>query len=76
MIIVMGHTDSDPIKRTAPRNSSNWELSAKRAARVVEQLEKFKVESKVLEVRGYSFYRPLKGKSKSAQRRVEIKIIK
>jgi len=73
ILIVDGHTDTDPIRKS--NNRSNWELSGKRAAAVVDFLVKsgvVKGENALL--RGFGPHRPVGGdfKNKAKNRRVEI----
>ena len=69
-LIVDGHTDSDPIVRSG--HASNWELSGKRAAAVVDYLvKKGTVDAKNTVLRGFGEFRPL-GEDKAKNRRVEI----
>lgn len=74
-IIVAGHTDNIPIR--SGRFSSNWELSAARAAEVAEYvLEEGTVQPDRLTVAGYADTRPLEPnldrESRARNRRVEI----
>jgi chemotaxis protein MotB len=75
MLVVDGHTDSDPIRRS--NNRSNWELSGKRAAAVVDYLVKAgAVSGKNAMLRGFSKYRPIAANdtraNKAKNRRVEL----
>ena len=76
-ILVEGHSDSDPIKKSKWR--SNWHLSAARACSVVAYLSAKGVNSKRLSAAGFSKYRPLTSNAtkagKSKNRRVEIAIL-
>jgi chemotaxis protein MotB len=79
-IRVEGHTDSDPIKRTRSIYTSNWELSAKRAANVLHFLVgKCGLDSKRLYIAGFGEYQPIANnntkKGKKQNRRVEIVIL-
>jgi chemotaxis protein MotB len=70
VLVVDGHTDSDPI--TKSHNASNWELSGKRAAAVVDYLVKVgacKGEDALL--RGFSQFRAISD-DKAKNRRVDI----
>ncbi len=74
-IIITGHTDDRPISGT--RFRSNWELSAARAATVVETLiSQGGVDPARLEARGMAEHRPLTPNDSDAHRaqnrRVEI----
>ena len=76
-ILIEGHSDSDPIKKSKWR--SNWHLSAARACSVVAYLSAKGVDSKRLSAAGFSKYRPVSSNStkagKSKNRRVEIAIL-
>ena len=68
-ISVVGHTDTDPIKKTKWKD--NWQLSTERALAVTRYLIKHKVTAQQLAAVGRGQFRPV-GKKKSANRRVEI----
>jgi chemotaxis protein MotB len=73
MLIVDGHTDTDPIRKS--NNRSNWELSGKRAAAVVDYLVKSgAVKGDNAMLRGFGPHKPVDGniKNKAKNRRVEI----
>ncbi len=73
VLIVDGHTDADPILKS--NNRSNWELSGKRAASVVDFLVKAGVvKGRNALLRGFGPHQPVKGdlKNKAKNRRVEI----
>lgn len=70
IIVIEGHTDSDPISKTKNKHSSNFELSAKRAAHVAEQLIALGVPGDRIIVQGCGEFNPLPGKSKKEQRRI------
>lgn len=55
-ITIEGHTDDLPIR--AGRFTSNWDLSASRAASVAEWLEKNGIEAPRMHVTGYGATRP------------------
>jgi|SaaInlStandDraft_1057018.scaffolds.fasta_scaffold10913_4 chemotaxis protein MotB len=75
-IRVDGHSDSDPINKSKKKFSSNWDLSATRAVRVVEALTSSKgITGKRVFVAGYSEHQPIDPSSKKANRRVEIVIL-
>lgn len=78
MVLVIGHTDSDPIT-TAPF-ASNQELSERRAAAVGEYLASQGVPRSRLEYVGKGDSEPLTGnatpKARAANRRVEIVLIR
>ncbi len=74
-IIVAGHTDNRPVG--GGRFSSNWELSAARAAAVAESVLKTgAVQPDRLTVAGYAFTRPIEDNAtrsgRAKNRRVEI----
>jgi len=73
-IYVEGHTDNVPIKTQA--FSSNWELSAGRAASVVEYIEKQGVDPKRLAAIGFGEFRPISDndsvEGRSKNRRVTL----
>ena len=76
-IRVEGHTDNKPIKTAL--FSSNWELSAARAASVVRVLANHGIESGRLAVIGYGEQRPLKAndttEGRNSNRRVVVVIL-
>ena len=76
-IRVEGHTDNKPIKTAV--FSSNWELSAARAASVVRVLANHGVDPARLAVIGYGEQRPLKpndnADNRNANRRVVVVIL-
>ncbi|HEY6482516.1 MAG TPA: flagellar motor protein MotD [Steroidobacteraceae bacterium] len=76
-IRVEGHTDNVPIRTTV--FSSNWELSAARAASVVRVLANHGVAPTRLAVVGYGEQRPLKAnltaEGRNANRRVVVVIL-
>ncbi len=79
-IRIEGHTDSEPIKRTRSLYTSNWELSAKRAANVLHFLVgKCGLDSERLYIAGFGEYQPIANnntkKGKKQNRRVEIVIL-
>ena len=73
-IFVEGHTDNIPIKTLA--YPSNWELSASRAASVVEYLTRQGLDPKRLAAIGYGEYRPISSndteEGRSKNRRVTL----
>ena len=75
-IFVEGHTDNVPIQTQA--FPSNWELSAARAASVVEYIARQGVDPKRLAAIGYGEYRPIAENStaegRSKNRRVTLTI--
>ena len=72
-VIIIGHTDSLPVKR-----GSNWELSARRAISVVEYLLRKGVKKEMLRAVGVADTQPLveekDERSRAINRRVEIKV--
>jgi chemotaxis protein MotB len=76
-ILVEGHTDSDPVKRTRYMWKDNWGLSSARAVNVVRELVKLGVPSKQLSASGradaYTTGELLDGKDPMAyDRRIEF----
>jgi len=74
-VLIMGHTDSTPIK--SGRYASNWELSNYRGLAVLNYfLTAAKLDPRRFAVGGYGFSRPLRpndtAKNRSTNRRVEI----
>lgn len=73
-IDIVGHTDSDPIKKSAWKD--NWELSAQRALSVVRYFEKRGMAGNKIRAVGCGEARPVasnsKASGKSKNRRVEI----
>lgn len=80
-ILVVGHTDDIPIKRsgTAARHATNWELSVHRGTSVVHALAKFGIKENRMGVSGYSMYQPISpntnDESRQKNRRVEIYVL-
>jgi len=77
LVQIVGHTDSDPIERTANRwtTKSNFELAAYRALTVVLYLEEQGVDPDRLFLTSFGEHQP-KSAKKSENRRVEICFIK
>ena len=71
---VAGHTDADPIKKTAKLYDDNRDLSLKRAYAVTKFLETKGVDPAHLATVGYGQYQP-RGASKKDNRRVEIVVV-
>lgn len=75
-IDVVGHTDSDPIKKTKSKWKDNWELSAERALSVVRYLESQGIPGERLRAVGCGQSRPVASNASTAgkakNRRVEI----
>ena len=80
-ILVVGHTDDQPVKKAATRakHANNWELSAHRATSVVDALSKQGLAEHRMGVAGYSQYQPIAANSdehsRQRNRRVEIFIL-
>jgi chemotaxis protein MotB len=70
-ILVEGHTDDDPIKRS--KWEDNWDLAGGRARAVLHYLESKGIAAKQLGFAGYADQRP-RGGDKARNRRVEILI--
>ena len=66
---VMGHTDTDPIKKSKWKD--NWELSSQRALSVVRYLISQGISAKNMVAAGRGEFHPV-SESKAANRRVEI----
>lgn len=74
-VVVVGHTDNTPIRRSAAQHPTNMHLSAHRAISVRDQLVKDGVPSTRFLVAGYGEFRPVvpNGANGAAQnRRVEV----
>ncbi|MBN1817379.1 MAG: OmpA family protein [Sedimentisphaerales bacterium] len=75
-IDVVGHTDTDPIKKTAKLWKDNWELSAERALTVVRYMVERGVSASRIRAVGCGQSRPVASNSttagKAKNRRVEI----
>ena len=69
-VLIEGHTDSDPIKRSNYRD--NLHLSVMRAHSVAKYLSIKGVKADAISIAGYGQYKPV-GKAKTANRRVEIR---
>lgn len=80
-ILVVGHTDDIPIKKTATRSKhpTNWHLSTNRADAVVLGLNKFGLQENRMGAAGYSMHQPVvpnsDDKSRQQNRRVEIYVL-
>ena len=68
-ISIVGHTDTDPIKKSKWKD--NWQLSSERALAVTRYLIGQGISSKRLAAAGRSQYHPV-SKQKAKNRRVEI----
>ena len=75
-INVVGHTDTDPIKKTKDKWKDNWELSAERALSVLRYLVKRGSPEEKIQAVGCGESRPIASNStasgKARNRRVEI----
>ena len=79
-IKVEGHTDADPILRSA-KFPSNWELSSARATNVLRYLVEIEsMDGKRISSSAYSYYRPIRpndtAENKTKNRRVDLIILK
>ena len=78
-ILVEGHTDTVPVKKSAVKYRTNWDLAAARAANVLKFLEKAHVRSELLALAGYGCYLPAApndcAKNRQLNRRVEIAVV-
>jgi chemotaxis protein MotB len=81
-IIIAGHTDDIPIKKSATmsQHPTNWHLSAHRAIAVEKMMESDGVQPTRMSVRGFGEYRPLEAneagkKGNPKNRRVEIYLV-
>jgi chemotaxis protein MotB len=74
---VEGHTDDVPVR--SPKFTSNWDLSAARAATVAKVLAEGGVSPKLLAVVGYGEFRPLApndgAENRARNRRIEISLV-
>ena len=77
--IVVGHTDTQPIKKSAEKHPTNWHLSAHRAISVSTVLRQNGYGPERLGVMGYGEYRPVadnaSAEGAAKNRRVEIYLI-
>lgn len=75
-ISVIGHTDSDPIKKTKDLWKDNWELSAERALTVVRYMVQRGIQQDRIRAIGCGEARPIASNANAAgkakNRRVEI----
>lgn len=79
-IEIEGHTDNVPIgKHLAHRFSSNWELSAGRAAEVVKYLQSKGVDPSRMTAAGHGEYQPVASNAtaegKAENRRIDIDLV-
>ncbi len=74
-IRVLGHTDSDPVRRTKDKFHCNWDLSFERAHAVLHHLvEKGGFDSTQLAIEAHAENQPRDPENKARNRRVEIVI--
>lgn len=74
-VLVYGHTDTDPIRRTRDQWQDNLDLSANRAMAVTRELMARGVASTRVETIGMGPWHPV-GSEKARNRRVEIVVLK
>jgi chemotaxis protein MotB len=81
-IIIVGHTDDMPIRKTETmsQHPTNWHLSAHRAIAVEKLMESNGIKPTRMSVRGFGEYRPLEAneagkKGNPKNRRVEIYLV-
>ena len=80
-ILVVGHTDDQPIKRsgTSSKHPTNWHLSTNRANSVVTTLSKLGLRDSRMGAAGYSMFQPVEpntnDSTRQRNRRVEIFIL-
>lgn len=76
-IIVVGHTDANPITKpeTQNRHPTNWHLSVHRSIAVKDVLDKAGLPAARLGVMGYADQRPI-GDDPARNRRVEVFIVR
>lgn len=72
---VVGHTDSDPVQRSARLFKDNLELSLERAATVSRYLKSKGVDPKLVETVGFGENFPRDPANKALNRRVEIAVV-
>ena len=73
---VDGHTDSRPVTISRAVNPDNWVLGARRAAAVLDALQKNGVDRRRLRLRSFAYMRPLHATAPDSpdNRRVELAI--
>lgn len=78
-VLVVGHTDDQPIAKARVRHPTNWHLSTNRAVSVVLALKKAGIGDNRMEAAGYGEFQPLTPNTSDAarakNRRVEIFIL-
>ncbi|HUV39290.1 MAG TPA: OmpA family protein [Planctomycetota bacterium] len=70
-VIIEGHTDSDPIRKTKHLYSDNYDLGRKRAQSVADYLASRGVDRSRIDIQSYGPDRPI-SKDKAENRRVEV----
>ena len=79
-ILIVGHTDDQPIKQSVARHPTNWHLSAHRAIAVEAVLAEAGMDQARMAVMGMGEFRPIEpnnpgNKGNSKNRRVELYIV-
>lgn len=80
-VVVVGHTDTTPIRKpaTLAKFPNNWYLSAARAIRVMDMMSKDGIPMERMGIMGYGKFRPIADNStpegKAKNRRVEIYLV-
>jgi chemotaxis protein MotB len=79
-VIIVGHTDDQPILHSRDKHPTNWHLSAHRAISVLNVMTSNGTASERASVRGFGEYRPIVpnepgNKGNQQNRRVEIYIV-
>lgn len=79
-LVVVGHTDDQPIRRVAQAHPTNWHLSAHRAISVLNALTQDGIAQDRIAVKGYGEFRPVEPNKPNkggnpVNRRVEIFIV-
>ncbi|MHC5108284.1 MAG: OmpA/MotB family protein [Planctomycetota bacterium] len=80
-VIVVGHTDNQPIKKEATRakHPTNWHLSSHRAIAVASSLQRYSYTPQKIGVMGYGQFRPVSDNAsqegRSRNRRVDIYLV-
>ncbi len=76
VVRVAGHTDNEPIKKSAKYWQDNWELSCERALSVLRYLVEKGVDAKRISATGYAYHRPVASNAtavgRAKNRRVEL----
>lgn len=78
-VLVLGHTDTDPIKQTKNLWTDNLDLSINRGATVFRELQKMGISPQIMMAAGQGEYNPVASNSsragKQQNRRVEIIVL-